>query len=470
MRHSPETLIVCGANGDLSWRLLLPGLATYLAERRPERGVELIGVGHSEDRGFADAAERAFREALDEDRLRLDGPRRTLEGARYLRADVTEAEELGRILDEAEGPPALYLALDPAIVEGACAALERLAGRGGLPEGMVLAVEKPFGTDRQSARELNERLGRILPEEGIVRVDHFLGMPGVLGIPGLRWGNPGLEGRWDAEHVERIEIVFDETLGLEGRADFYDGTGAAEDMLQSHLLQAMGMLMMDPPEEASGEALQRGSAELIAAAGIDEEDPDAVFRARYTAGRVGGEDLPDYAEEEGTDPERGTETFARLVVRVGTPRWEGVPVVLRSGKAVGSPRQEIAVSFRAEPGSGAAGSDAGRVRLPGLGEPRGDTLRIGLEDGSVRWEMTAGGPHAPGGFRRVTLSSGVGEEPLTPYGAVLMGVFEGESALRVAPGAPEEGWRILAEARAAYEDGRAPLATYPAGTADPHMA
>ncbi|WP_238148318.1 glucose-6-phosphate dehydrogenase [Rothia halotolerans] len=456
-----DTLIVCGANGDLSWRLLLPGLATYLAERRPERGVELIGVGHSEDRGFADAAGRAFREALDEERLRLDGPRRTLEGARYLQADVTDAEELGRVLGEAQGPPVLYLALDPAIVDGACAALEELAQRGALPEGMVLAVEKPFGTDRQSARELNERLGRILPEEDIVRVDHFLGMPGVLGVPGLRWGNPGLEGRWDAEHIERIEIVFDETLGLEGRADFYDGTGAAEDMLQSHLLQAMGMLMMDLPEEASGEALQRGSAELIAAAGLDAEDPGAVFRARYTAGRVGGADLPDYAEEEGVDPERGTETFARLVVRVRTPRWEGVPVVLRSGKAVGSPRQEIAVSFRAEPG---------RERPRGLGEARGDTLRIGLEDGAVRWEVTAGGPHASGGLRRVTLSSGVGQEPLTPYGAVFMGIFEGNPALRVAPGAPEEGWRILAEARAAYEDGRAPLATYPAGTTDPHMA
>lgn len=471
MNASVDTLIVCGANGDLSWRLLLPGLATYLAERRPDRGVGLLGVGHSEDRGFADAAGRAFREALGEDGAARPGPRETLEGARYLRADVTDAGELGRVLEEAGGVPVLYLALDPGIVRGACAALAELAAGGGLPEGLLLAVEKPFGEDREGARELNELLAGVLPEDRIVRVDHFLGMPGVLGIPGLRWGNPGLEGRWDAEHVERVEVVFDETLGLEGRADFYDGTGAAEDMLQSHLLQVMGMLLMETPEDLSGEALQRGSAEVIAAAGLDAGDPGAVFRGRYAAGRVGGEELPDYAAEEGVDPARETETFARVVVRVDLPRWEGVPVVLRSGKAVGSPRQEIAVHFRAAPGAGAGGaSEAAGGRPRGLGEARGDTLRIGLEDGGIRWDVTAGGPHSPGGVRRVTLSSAVGEEPLTPYGAVLLGIFEGRQALRVAPGAPEQGWRVLEEVRAAYRDGRAPLREYPAGDTDPHRS
>ncbi|MCP3426650.1 glucose-6-phosphate dehydrogenase [Rothia sp. AR01] len=460
MSSTLDTVIVCGANGDLSHRLLLPGLATYLAERRPERGVELIGVGRREDPGFAEAAREAFGGVLDEEALRREGPRRTLESAQYLQVDVTDAEGLGRALEEAGGTPVVYLALAPDVVVQACHALAGIAERGALPEGMVLAVEKPFGSDRESARGLDDLLASILPEERIVRVDHFLGMPGVLGIPGLRWGNPGFAGRWDAEHVERVEIVFDETLGLEGRADFYDGTGAAEDMIQSHLLQTMGMLMMETPAEASGDALQRGSAEVIAAAGLDPEDPDAVFRGRYTSGQVGGEDLPDYTDEEGVDPERGTETFARVVVRVGLPRWEGVPVILRSGKAVGSPRQEIAVHFRADP-------EAAQGRPRGLGEARGDTLRIGLEDGDVRWDLTAGGPHSPGGVRRITLSSAVGEEPLTPYGAVFLGIFGGDAALRVAPGTPEEGWRVLEEVRAAYREGRAPLRSYPAGSIDP---
>ncbi|MFF0988833.1 glucose-6-phosphate dehydrogenase [Kocuria nitroreducens] len=446
-----RTLIILGATGDLTSRLLLPGLGTLLSSA-PDLRIDVVGSS----REPAESWEQVVAEAFDS--VGASGPAaaHTRETARYVAGDVTEAGDLGRLLDDVEGPVCLYFALPPAVT---AQARETMAGLD-LPEDLVLALEKPIGSDTQTARELNRLLGRIVPEERTFRVDHFLGMPAVLNFVGLRFANRLLEPLMSREHVESVEIVFDETLGLEGRAEFYDATGALRDMVQSHLLQVMALVMMEPPSSFDPVEIPTLTSHVLRATKLWQEDvAGAAARGRYTAGSVDGRELPDYTAEDGVNPERGTETFAQVVLEVDTWRWNGVPVTLRSGKAVGNPRQEIAVTFRRPPHD--------YEQLPRSGDVAPNVLRMGLEEEQLSLELNVGGPFDSRGMTRVTLSSGMARPGLTAYGSVLRGILEGDHTFSVRGDASEQGWRIVDEVLAAFKEGRVPLLEYPAGSSGP---
>ncbi|MFB9072015.1 glucose-6-phosphate dehydrogenase [Citricoccus parietis] len=462
-----RTLVIFGAAGDLTRRLLLPGLATCLAAGVPERGIMLVGSGLDEREDFAAVVREAFAAELSEDQLALPAVRHTLDSARWITADATDPEHLAALLGQVGGPLGLYFALPPSVTMASCEALSRVHDSGRLPQDTVLVLEKPFGTDLDSARDLNSLLAGFVPEERIFRVDHFLGLPGVLGFVGLRFANRILEPLWNREHIERIEIVFDEVLGLEGRAGFYEATGAARDMIQSHLLQVMALVMMDPPTRFDGVEIPANTAHVLRAARLWSGDATgdgtpAVVRGRYTAGTVDGRAMPSYADEEGVDPARETETFAQVVVEVDSWRWNGVPVVLRTGKAIGSPRQEIAVVFRRPPHD--------YEQFPSSGPQPPDVLRVGFEDERIDLELNAGGPFDSRGMTRTVLSTELPEPGLTAYGSVLRWVLEAKTAFTVRGDGAEEGWRILAQIAAAYASGQVPLQDYEAGSAGPASA
>jgi glucose-6-phosphate 1-dehydrogenase len=462
-----RTLVIFGAAGDLTRRLLLPGLATCLAAGVPERGITLIGSGLDEREDFAAVVREAFAGVLDEGQLALPAVRHTLDAARWITADASDPDHLTALLDQVEGPLGLYFALPPSVTMASCEALSRGHDAGQLPQDTVLVLEKPFGTDLDSARDLNALLAGFVPEERIFRVDHFLGLPGVLGFVGLRFANRILEPLWNRDHIERIEIVFDEVLGLEGRAGFYEATGAARDMIQSHLLQVMALVMMDPPTRFDGVEIPANTAHVLRAArlwsgGDSADGAPSVVRGRYTAGTVDGRTMPSYVDEEGVDPERETETFAQVVVEVDSWRWNGVPVVLRSGKAIGAPRQEIAVVFRRPPHD--------YEQFPSSGPQPPDVLRVGFEDERIDLELNAGGPFDSRGMTRTVLSTELPEPGLTAYGSVLRWVLEDKTAFTVRGDGAEEGWRILALIAAAYASGDVPLRDYEAGSAGPASA
>ncbi|MDO4917937.1 glucose-6-phosphate dehydrogenase [Kocuria sp.] len=465
-----RTLVILGASGDLTARLLLPGLGSLL-HQDPDREITVIGSARDafpgplgpDDDVRAATWEETVAKAFDS--VGAAGPSVDFarENTRWAACDVTEAADFEKLLGDVVGPVCLYFALAPAITKKAC---EALASLDSLPEDLYLALEKPVGTDLDSARALNAQVGKLVDEQHTFRVDHFLGMPGVQDVVGLRFANRLFEPVWDRRHIESIEIVFDETLALEGRGEFYDSTGAARDMLQSHLLQVMALTMMDPPSRFDAVEVPANTAHILRATRLWDdcsamhaaEHPGItpVVRGRYTAGSVGGHEVPDYAREKNVDAARETETFVQVTLEVDTWRWNGVPVTLRSGKAIGNPAQHIRVTFRRPP-----------HEYTGWPHPLAtNAVTVGFEEEHVQLEANVGSPFDSRGMSRLTLSSGVPEPGLTAYGSVMRWILDGDPTFTVRADATEEGWRIIDLIQHAY-DTSAPLQEYPAGSAGP---
>jgi glucose-6-phosphate 1-dehydrogenase len=449
----PQTLLILGASGDLTARLLLPGVGGLLAKGVVEN-LSLIGSAADDwdDNQWRSRVAKSFGEAQASGR-QVDA---VAKETRYVKADATATEDLKRLLDECEGRVIIYFALPPAITEKACRSLAGIE----VPDGTQLVMEKPFGQDAASAAALNELVTQIVPEDQIHRVDHFLGTSSVLNILGVRFANRVLEPVMDARHVDSVDVVFDESLGLEGRAGYYDGAGALVDMIQSHMLQVLSLVAMEPPATIQATDVRDGKAQVLRATRVWDDDPVRFSRrARYTAGEVDGRKLPSYVDGDGIDPSRNTETFAEVVLAVDTWRWAGVPFRVRSGKALGSPRTEVTVSFKEPPHipSGLTGRD----------EP--DRLHIGIPLGAGRLalDINITAPGDPFDIDQLTLDAEFGAGELPPYGEVLKGILGGGPALSVRGDSAVECWRIIESVRKAWGDDEVPLQEYRAGSTGP---
>jgi glucose-6-phosphate 1-dehydrogenase len=448
-----QTLLILGASGDLTARLLLPGLAGLLAAGGGE-GLQLLGTGTSawDDAQWRSHVAESFAAA------KADGGRvgEVAAAARYLQADVTKEEDLRRLLQECDGQALIYFALPPPVTAATCEALTRI----GLPEGTRLALEKPFGTDAGSARALNDLLTRLVPEDQVHRVDHFLGKSTVLNVLGVRFANRTLEPVLNAGHVERVDVVFDEALGLEHRAGYYDGAGALVDMIQSHLLQVLSLLTMEPPSTLRADDFRDAKAQVLRATRVWGDDPrTASRRARYTAGSVDGRELPSYADEPGVDAARGTETLAEVVLAVDTWRWAGVPFRLRSGKALGTSRKEVVVTFRRPPWV--------PTGLRGVDQP--NRLRLGMTSDveHLGLDLNINGPGDPFTIDPVSLQADMGTGDLPAYGEVLEGILASDPTLSVRGDTAVECWRIVEPVLHAWRAGDVPLEEYAAGSGGP---
>lgn len=450
MTSEIQTLLILGASGDLTRRLLLPGLATLLASDRG-RSLQLIGAGMEKigKRDWQKQVKDAFADSGRKGKLLTEVAKQS----RYVEADVTDPEVMRELLDGCEGTPAIYFALPPAVTAKVCDAL----GESDLPDGLVLVLEKPFGTDLDTARLLNQRLAKLVPEEQIHRVDHFLGRSDVLNILGTRFANRLLEPVWNNQHVESIEIVYDESLTLEGRAGYYDKAGALVDMIQSHLLQVMGLMMMNPPATLGERDLRDGKAQVLRATRLFESAEKSSRRARYTAGTIGSRKVPAYTREPGVDPKNRTETLTEVTLEVANWRWRGVPVTLRSGKALGNPRKEAIVTFKAVP------------HLPDgfTGTDQLDELVIGFKPPRLVLSVDVNGPADPLHLDRADLTAELAPGDLEAYGEVLGGVLDADPTLAVRGDTAEECWRIIEPVLEAWRKDEVPMDTYPAGSDGP---
>ena len=232
--------MLLGASGDLAGRLLLPALGQLLDAEEARRSISLIGAG-TEDWDQKTWQDRV-RSSFESGKVSQETVDAVLATTKYEKADVTNVDDLKRLLDAGPPAPALYFALPPAVTVLACTALQEVA----LPKGTTLVLEKPFGTNAESAASLNDLLTDLVPEAQIHRVDHFLGRATVLNLLGVRFANHLFEPLWNRDHIDHVDIVFDEQLTLEGRARYYDSAGALMDMIQSHLLQILAWSPWSP--------------------------------------------------------------------------------------------------------------------------------------------------------------------------------------------------------------------------------
>ena len=452
--NQPVTLVILGASGDLTHRLLLPGLGTLL-RTRPDLDVKLVGAAFE----ALDEAEwrKRVSEALADGGCRVERAEQMASETRYTQLDVTDPAAMSAFLaevDEAGRPIVLYFALPPAISQKACGVLAGLD----LPEGLRLAIEKPFGSSLASAQEFNKLLASVVPEDQIFRVDHYLGKATVLNLLGIRFGNRIFEPVWNANNIERVEIIADEQLALEGRAGYYDGAGALKDMIQSHLLLVMAIFAMEEPANIDAVELRDLMVHSLRATKVWSGEGEVPSRrARYTAGSIDGREVPDYTAEEGVDASRNTETLAQVTVEICNARWAGVPIRLRSGKALGDGFRGIVVKFKPVahlPGGFHNGAEPNLMVIGFAPETIGLSVTTNAE--GDRWDL-----------EQTTLGTELSESPIRPYGEILDGILSGDPLLSVRGDIAEECWRILTPVLESWASGEVPLDEYTAGSYGP---
>ncbi|WP_129339277.1 glucose-6-phosphate dehydrogenase [Cellulomonas endophytica] len=453
-------LVVLGATGDLTARYLLPGLAQV--QPSVEGGLRLVGVAQDDldTEGFREHVRTKLEQhataASPEVRAAL------ADGAEYVHGDVTDPATLAAGIAAAgvapDEPTVLYLALPHVLFLPVVEALARVD----LPPGLRVVVEKPFGKDLAGAVELNAALGRLLPEDRVFRVDHFLAKQTVLNVLGLRFANRVLEPLWSSQHVESVDIVFDETVDAQARASYYDRSGALRDMVQNHLLQLLTYVAMEPPTSMDPADLAARKADVLRAVRTPDREHVArwTVRGRYTAGTVTGKDgerpVGSYVDAPGVEADRGTETYAEITLWVDTWRWGGVPFRLRTGKALGADRREIVVRFRPVPHRVFAGA-----------APATNELRLQLDPDRMALRLNVNGLGDPFDLETVDLDAQLARQDPTPYGQLLLAVIDGDTRLSARAAEAEEGWRIVEPVLAAWAAGASPLRDYAAGSDGP---
>ncbi len=343
---NPTTLVVIGASGDLAARLLFPALLR-LEDR--ERLEDLKIIGYARQDWTTDEFHEHLRSTIRLDAGAVDEKYldRFIERIEFHGGDISvdSMRSLESVLD---GPAIFYLALPPGVFADAAETIAK-AGLADETKGWRrLVIEKPFGEDLDSALLLNEQLHKYWHEGQIFRIDHFLGKETVQNIVVFRFANRFIEPVLKSGHVDEIQITVAETLGVEGRSRYYDGIGALRDMIQNHLIQMLTFLTLEPPSMWDSEMLRDHKVEVLKAVKPINPETDAV-RGQYTAGLVDGAPVVGYRQEPGVDPRSRTDTFAAVRLHVDTWRWEGIPVLLRSGKRLAAQAHEAVYRFREPP-------------------------------------------------------------------------------------------------------------------------
>lgn len=332
------TLVIFGAYGDLTRRLLIPAIVNLSDAGLLSPDTKILGVAHSDvdDEGLRDALKEYVADGADYSKVR--------NRITYLRGDFEDPALFEQIAERRFDNAIFYLATPASYFKPFT---DKLADAGLMDEGRGfrrLVIEKPFGTDLASAQALNAKLLERADEEQIYRIDHFLGKETVQNLIVARFGNRMFEAIWCAEFVDHIQITVAETVDVGSRGNFYDATGALRDMVPNHLLQLLSLIAMEPPVSLDSEAIHDAKAKLAEA--IRPIAPHNAVRGRYGAGTIAGKPVVAYRDAPDVDPKSTTETYVAAKLEVDTPRWKGVPFYLRTGKALSARDTEIVVVFK----------------------------------------------------------------------------------------------------------------------------
>jgi glucose-6-phosphate 1-dehydrogenase len=461
----PCVLVMFGVTGDLARKKLMPAIYDLANRGLLPPGFSFVGFARRDwaDEDFAQVTYRAvkeyartpFRDAVWE---------QLSEGVRFVSgsfSDDAAFDELAQCVQKLDaergtgGNYAFYLSIPPNQFPTVVQQLKRSGlsdshGRGW----RRVVIEKPFGHDLASARELNATLDGVFPPEAVFRIDHYLGKETVQNILALRFANEMYEPIWNRGYVDHIQITMAEDIGIGGRAGYYDGIGAARDVIQNHLLQLLALMAMEEPVAFDADSLRMEKEKVLSAVRLPADLATGTARGQYAAGWQGGRQVHGFLEEDGIPPDSRTETYAALRLGVDTRRWAGVPFYLRAGKRLPRRMTEIALIFHRAPHLPFSATDTeelGQNALVIRIQPdEGITVRFGSKvDFAYGESFTESSPEA---YERLLLDVLIGDPPLFPRQQEV-----------------ELGWRILDPVEDFWASYTKPE-QYPAGSAGPPSA
>jgi glucose-6-phosphate 1-dehydrogenase len=466
----PCNFVIFGATGNLASIKLLPALYRLEKAGRLPEVLNFIAFGRREydDAGWRAHVSDLLVKCCQADAVTLA---RFVERFDYVRGDQADPAAYEAIKETLAKPKlgvcshvVFYLAIKP----GDFPAVIKNLDKAGLnrPRGLHrIVVEKPFGTDIESAQVLNELLHRHFDEKQIFRIDHYMGKETVQNLLVFRFANTLIEPLWNRNYIDHVQITVAEDVGIDKRADYYDTAGAMRDMLQNHLMQLLTLVAMEPPPALEADALRDEKVKVLRSIrSIPKRSVHAhAFRAQYKAGVVAGEQVPGYQDEVGVEADSVTETFVAAKFYIDNWRWRGVPFYLRTGKRMKEPMSMIAIRLRHPP------QQLFRETPLEVLEPNWIVLSIQPKE-CMHMELHAKQPGLGMNTHVVRLNAsyrGEHDDPLDAYEALLLDVIEGDHTLFIRFDEVEWAWRVVDPILKYWAQERDFIHTYPAGTWGP---
>jgi glucose-6-phosphate 1-dehydrogenase len=474
LRRTPDpcALVIFGASGDLTKRKLFPALYSLALRRLLPEKFGIVGVARSEesDDQFREAMKAGVQE-FGRDDFRDETWDWLAERMRYVATDFAEEEGQLRVvaalneLDEQYGTGGnrvYYLAVPPSAISTLIHEIGEHRSTGGWTR---LIIEKPFGRDLASARELNAELQQGFDESEVFRIDHYLGKETVQNLLALRFANGIFEPIWNRQFVDHVQITVAESIGIEGRAAFYEQAGAIRDIFQNHLLQLVALTAMEPPIDFTAESVRNEKVKVLRA--MHTPGPKHVVRGQYGTGFVEGEEVPGYRDEEGVARDSMTETFVAAKLYVDNWRWADTPFYVRMGKRLARHETTIAIQFKEAPHppfeESAAEGLRPNVLVVHVQPDEGVSLAIGakvpgqgMTIRNVHMDFLYGG----------TFRTGMPEA----YERLILDTMLGDSTLFTRADEVEEQWLLVDSMVAAWQRDKPSFPNYPSGTWGPPSA